>query len=240
MKKTITFAIAFISALAFVQFANAQGPVNRPTPPGGCFMTALNEDGRIDLAKLPPQMPQERKDAIKAFDKDGDGFLSPEEFNAMPRPRYQFWSGQKPDFINDDGAFNVEKAIEAIKAADKNGDGTIDAEEMRAAASQRPYPPRYVAWSLGAGPGQCPFWQGQGQGLGRGYGQGMGPGQGYGRGYGQGMGPGQGYGRGYGQGPGLGQGYGRQGNWQGQGQVPGRGQGMGQGQRPRDGRGRGL
>ena len=156
MKKTIAFAMALTVALASAQTGLAQRPErgDRPQRPEGGFMaSARTDDGRLDLSKLPEQTPQERKDALKAADKDGDGFLTPEELRAMPRPKFRFNEGEKPDFINDDNAFIVDKTIEAIKAADKNGDGIIDADEQKAVADvvreKSPALPRFLAIVLG-------------------------------------------------------------------------------------------
>ena len=156
MKKLFTLVLTLSAALASAQFATAQGPErgDRPQRPFGDFMAAARtDDGRIDLSKLPDQIPQERKDAFKAADKDNDGFLTREELSAMPRPKFQFREGEKPDFLNDDNAFIVDKAIEAIKAADKNKDGIIDEEEQRAAANvvreKSPMFPRFIALLFG-------------------------------------------------------------------------------------------
>ncbi|MCF0234264.1 MAG: hypothetical protein HUK22_04715, partial [Thermoguttaceae bacterium] len=88
MKKTIAFAALTFSALVGVGFAqDGQQAPNRPQGAFGFLRAARTEDGKVDLSKLPEQMPQERKDAIKAADKDGDGFLTPEELRAaFPRP----------------------------------------------------------------------------------------------------------------------------------------------------------
>ena len=43
-------------------------------------------DGKLDLSKLPEQLPQEFKDRMKNADKDGDGFLSGDELEAA-RPQ---------------------------------------------------------------------------------------------------------------------------------------------------------
>lgn len=89
------------------------------------------KDGKLDLSKLPEQMSQERKDAYKKADKDNDGFLTFEEMRNMPRPKFRFQDGKKPDFINDDNAIVIDKLTDAIKSCDKNGDGVIDEEEQK-------------------------------------------------------------------------------------------------------------
>ncbi|MBQ2791472.1 MAG: hypothetical protein IJE97_17695, partial [Thermoguttaceae bacterium] len=81
------------------------------------------KDGKLELAKLPEQMPQERKDALKAADKDGDGFLTAEEMrSAAPKV-------ERPAFLADDGKIDVAKLTEALKAAYKKNDGFIDQDE---------------------------------------------------------------------------------------------------------------
>lgn len=156
MNKLFAFTVSLSAALVAAQFAVAQPPEeNRgPMPPRGDFFAeARDADGRIDLSKLPEQMPQDRKDALKQADKDGDGFLTPEELRDAPRPKFVFKEGERPDFVNENNEFIVEKTIEAIKAADKNNDGIIDADEQKAVADvvreKTPALPRFVAMVLG-------------------------------------------------------------------------------------------
>ncbi len=99
------------------------------------------KDGKIELAKLPEQMPQERKDALKAADKDGDGFLTGEEMrSAAPKV-------ERPAFLADGGKIDVAKLTEALKAADKNNDGFIDQDERKDAvdAAQKKFGPMFFA-----------------------------------------------------------------------------------------------
>ncbi len=160
-----------------------------PRPFGDAF-----KDGKIEIAKLPEQTPKQMKDAYVAADKDSDGFLTMEELRAMPRPKFAFPEGKKPDFINDDNAFVVEKVVEAIKGCDKNGDGIIDEAEQKEAA-------KYIRENFGPTfniflSGVLNDRQGFGQGFGGGFGpQGFGPGfgSGFGQGFGGGFGP-QGFG----------------------------------------------
>ena len=92
-------------------------------------------DGKLDLSKLSDQIPQERKDALKAADKDGDGFLTAAEMrDAFPRPKFQFPEGKKPDFIDDDNGIVIEKLVVALKSFDKDNDGVISAEEQKVIA----------------------------------------------------------------------------------------------------------
>ena len=120
-----------------------QGPQGGPQFGQSPFPFAnVFKDGKLELAKLPEQAPQQFKDAMKGADKDGDGFLAKEELDAMPKPEFPKWDkggmpkfeAPKFDFINEDGAIDVakitEKVTEAIKKADKNGDGIIDKEEQ--------------------------------------------------------------------------------------------------------------
>ena len=117
-----------------------EGPRNRRQNPGapqfngpqggpGVFGEAF-KDGKLDLSKLPEKLPQERKDAMKAADKDGDGFLSAEEMRAMPRPKRQFPEGMKPAFLNDDDAIVIEKVEEIVKGIDADSDGALSAKEI--------------------------------------------------------------------------------------------------------------
>ena len=142
-------------------------------PQRGPFGDAMT-DGKLDLSKLPEQMPQERKDEMKKADKDGDGFLTMEEMRELfPRPRFRFPEGRKPDFVNDDNAIVIDKLVEALKACDKNSDGIIDEEEQKAMAETAREKfgfslQMYIQNVLGA-PGAF------GMGMGPGFGMGMGP-----------------------------------------------------------------
>ena len=112
------------------------------------------KNGKLELAKLPEQMPQERKDAFKAADKDGDGFLTAEEMRAAA-PKIE-----RPAFLADGGKIDVAKLTEAIKAADKNNDGFIDQDERKEAvdATQKKFGPMFLARLLQL-PGQfAPQW----------------------------------------------------------------------------------
>ena len=56
-----------------------------PAPDGSPFAN-LMKDGKLELAKLPDEMPQMFKDSIKKADKDGDGFLDADEMKSLPKP----------------------------------------------------------------------------------------------------------------------------------------------------------
>ena len=57
------------------------------------------QDGKLEIAKLPENTPQQFKDGMKAADKDGDGFLTREELDAMPKPEFPKWDNKdKPEF----------------------------------------------------------------------------------------------------------------------------------------------
>ncbi|MGN0930418.1 MAG: EF-hand domain-containing protein [Thermoguttaceae bacterium] len=125
-------------------FGGPQGGFGGPrTPFGEAFA-----DGKLDLSKLPENLPEEVKTRFTSADKDGDGFLTVEEMQAMPRPKFQFSEGQKPDFINDDNAIVIEKLLVAIKKADTNEDGLIDTDELKTAAESirenSPETPRFI------------------------------------------------------------------------------------------------
>jgi len=108
--------------------------------PGPMFGDAF-KDGKIEIAKLPEQTPQEHKDKMKAADKDGDGFLTREEMKELA-PKFE-----KPAFLAEDGKIDVAKLTEAIKAADKNGDGFIDQDERKNAfeEAQKKFGPLFFA-----------------------------------------------------------------------------------------------
>ncbi len=120
------------------------GPGFGPGPQGprfgGPMFGDAFKDGKIEIAKLPEQMPQERKDKMKAADKDGDGFLTAEEMKELA-PKFE-----KPAFMTDDKKIDVAKLTEAIKAADKNNDGFIDQDEQKAAfeAVQKKFGPIFL------------------------------------------------------------------------------------------------
>ena len=105
-------------------------------------------DGKLELSKLPENLPEEVKARFASADKDEDGFLTVEEMQNMPRPKFQFSEGQKPDFINDDNAIVIEKLVDSIKKADTNNDGLIDTDELKTAAEsireKSPETPRFI------------------------------------------------------------------------------------------------
>ena len=137
---------------ATLRAANAPGG-NFPGGPQGFggprspFAEAF-ADGKLDLSKLPENLPEDVKTRFTSADKDEDGFLTVEEMQNMPRPNFQFSEGQKPDFINDDNAIVIEKLLVAIKKADTNEDGLIDTDELKTAAASirenSPEVPRFI------------------------------------------------------------------------------------------------
>ena len=142
MKKTILFATLLASTATFA-IAQDGGPSPRGPRfggPGPMFGDAF-KDGKIEIAKLPEQTPQEHKDKMKAADKDGDGFLTREEMKELA-PKFE-----KPAFLAEDGKIDVAKLTEALKAADKNGDGFIDQDERKNAleAAQKKFVPMFFA-----------------------------------------------------------------------------------------------
>ncbi len=108
---------------------------------GGPMFGDAFKDGKIEIAKLPEQTPQERKDKMTAADKDGDGFLTRDEMKELA-PKFE-----KPAFLADGGKIDVAKLTEALKAADKNGDGFIDQDERKNAleAAQKKFGPLFFA-----------------------------------------------------------------------------------------------
>ena len=90
MKKTILFAALLASTATF---ASAQDSAPGPRGP--------RPERKIELSKLPEQMPQARKDALKAADKDGNGFVEGDELKALAPPRQngrRFDAPQGPGF----------------------------------------------------------------------------------------------------------------------------------------------
>jgi Ca2+-binding EF-hand superfamily protein len=82
MKKTILFAALLASTATF---ASAQDGAPAPRGP--------RPERKIELSKLPEQMPQELKDKMKEADKNGDGFVEGEELQGLfpaqgNRPRF--------------------------------------------------------------------------------------------------------------------------------------------------------
>ncbi len=158
MKKALLIAL-LVASTATISFAQDRDANRRQRGfRGNFFASARTEDGKIDLSKLPEQTPQARKHALKAADKEGDGFLSREEFRAMTprrngdapnnaqgrnaRQNARQGDGPRPDAPRPfgdafkDGKLEIAKAPEgmreAFKAADKDGDGFLTMEEMRA------------------------------------------------------------------------------------------------------------
>ncbi len=90
MKKTILFA-ALLASTATFAIAQDGGPAPRGPRP----------ERKIELSKLPEQMPQARKDALKAADKDGNGFVESDELKELVPPREngrRFGAPQGPGF----------------------------------------------------------------------------------------------------------------------------------------------
>ena len=90
MKKTILFA-ALLASTATFAIAQDGGPAPRGPRP----------ERKIELSKLPEQMPQARKDALKAADKDGNGFVEGDELKELAPPREngrRFGGPQDPGF----------------------------------------------------------------------------------------------------------------------------------------------
>ncbi len=72
MKKTILFAALLASTATF---ASAQDGAPGPRGP--------RPERKIELSKLPEQMPQELKDKMKAADKNGDGVVEGDELRGV-------------------------------------------------------------------------------------------------------------------------------------------------------------
>ena len=67
---------------------------------------------------------------------DGDGFLSPEEFNTMPRPRYQFWSAKSLISSTTTEPSTLRRRSRRSKPLIRTATEP-STQRMRAAASQR-------------------------------------------------------------------------------------------------------
>ena len=87
-------------------------------------------NGKLRLSKLPKTISDERKAAFKAADKNKDGYLTMEEFQAVPEPKFEFVENKRPAFVDENNAFDCKKIEDALKAADKNTDGVIDEAEI--------------------------------------------------------------------------------------------------------------
>ncbi|MDO5749531.1 MAG: EF-hand domain-containing protein, partial [Planctomycetia bacterium] len=98
---------------------------------GGPELAAAMTNGKLRLSKLPKAISDERKAAFKAADKNKDGYLTIEEFQAMPEPKFEFEENKRPAFVDENNAFDCKKIEEALKVADKNTDGVIDDAEIQ-------------------------------------------------------------------------------------------------------------
>ncbi len=136
------------------------GRMGQPGRLGPGFFGDAMKDGKLELAKLPENMPQEMKENFKKADQDEDGFVSMEEMRNLPRPKFQFPEGTKPEFVTDDGNIDVEKLADAIKKADKNEDGIVDDSELKELAElireKSPMLPFYINRVLGVQQGVGP------------------------------------------------------------------------------------
>ncbi|MBQ3388693.1 MAG: hypothetical protein IJG60_05725 [Thermoguttaceae bacterium] len=126
------------------------GPFAGPRGQGGPFPDPLadarTEDGKIDLSKLPEQMPEPFRKSLTDADTDGDGFLSAEERAAsMNRFRDPF-----ADARTEDGKLDLSKLPEQMPEpfkqglidADADGDGFLSGEEQAASMNRFQGPPR--------------------------------------------------------------------------------------------------
>lgn len=63
-----------------------RGPGGPGGPGGGMPFANLLKDGKLEIASLPSELPEQIRETMKKADKDGDGFLDEKELKAMPRP----------------------------------------------------------------------------------------------------------------------------------------------------------
>jgi Ca2+-binding EF-hand superfamily protein len=119
--KTIPVCL-IVASLLVPAVATAQAPAGPPPPP----------PDRGDDADRPPQRPP--REGWRAADKDGDGFISRVEFDAMPRPR------KLPD----------DKRERLFGRLDKDADGKLSRDEL--GRMHRPHdgppPPMRRLWEL--------------------------------------------------------------------------------------------
>ena len=55
-------------------------------PGGGMPFANMLKDGKLEIASLPSELPEQVREMMKKADKDGDGFLDEKELKAIPRP----------------------------------------------------------------------------------------------------------------------------------------------------------
>ncbi|MCX7636070.1 MAG: EF-hand domain-containing protein, partial [Syntrophales bacterium] len=76
-------------------------------------------------------------DIFQRYDKDGDGYLTKEEFAAIPGTRSRF---EDLD-ANKDGRLDIEELKRVgerrFQACDSNGDGVLDTREIQVCGEQR-------------------------------------------------------------------------------------------------------
>ena len=104
------------------------GPFAGPRGQGGPFPDPLadarTEDGKIDLSKLPEQMPEPFRKSLTDADTDGDGFLSAEE-RAASMNRFR---DPLADARTEDGKLDLSKLPEQMPEPFKQGLSDADAD----------------------------------------------------------------------------------------------------------------
>jgi len=145
-----------------------------PIKPLATALCALLLNGLLPSAAPAQDMPARGPMPFAAFDRDGNGQVSEEEFTSARRERMEARMEQRR--ARCDAA--SERMFERF---DANGDGQLSADELAAGRQARMQSHRGMG--MGYGPGM-----GEGPGMGYGPGMGDGPGMGYGPGMGRGMG----------------------------------------------------
>ena len=120
-----------------LQAADIQIPgvrmLNRRGMGGGMFGEAMQQDGRVDLSKLPKSMDRSTVKNMKKADKDKDGFLDREELKAifpnMPQPGQGFRGPGMGQGRGQGMRFRGPGPVDPIGSA-KTEDGKIDLSKL--------------------------------------------------------------------------------------------------------------
>ncbi len=89
------------------------------------------KDDKLGLSNLQEPLPQERKGEVGNAENDVYEFLPMKELRNSPLPKFQFGEGEKPNFLDENNAVNLEKLSLSLKEYDKNSDDILDAEEQK-------------------------------------------------------------------------------------------------------------